>query len=289
MGLVAIRTPGPVATARLAPPGYRVRPGMPVASVGCNNGDAPTARHSQVTSQFRLDKFLGPPNVQVAGQPVEGRSGGGLFSSEGYVIGVCNAADPSDKEGLFAALGSIYAELDQDQMAFVYKSPSGNSSPFPPEGGTTNMGPEAVRPEQFASNPLPPMPERMPGRADMASFNSPAPTAGDCPSFRASENGTVPFGSAGTPARLPPHEQAALDEIHRRLKDGAEVVCVIRPRGKPEAQSEVIMLDRASPDFVKQIAAEGRKPDKPYQTSLELPKKRKILLEWTASRKDNGQ
>ena len=101
---------------------------MPVVSVGCNNGDAPTVRHSQVTS---LDKFHGPPNIQVAGQPVEGRSGGGLFSSEGYVIGVCNAADPSDKEGLFAALASIYAELDRkdaggNDLSFVYKSPSGS-------------------------------------------------------------------------------------------------------------------------------------------------------------------
>ena len=102
VGLVAIRTPGPVAVARLAPADYRVKPGMPVASVGCNNGDPPTVRRSQVNS---LDKFQGPPNLQVAGQPVEGRSGGGLFSSEGYVIGVCNAADPSDREGLFAAPG----------------------------------------------------------------------------------------------------------------------------------------------------------------------------------------
>src|SRR5207248_11561214 len=46
-------------------------------------------------------------NVQVAGQPVVGRSGGGLFSADGMVIGVCNAAEPVDREGLFAALGSI--------------------------------------------------------------------------------------------------------------------------------------------------------------------------------------
>ena len=55
VGLVAIRPPGPVVTARLAPPGYRLERGMPVASVGCNNGDPPTVQHSQVTS---LDKFV---------------------------------------------------------------------------------------------------------------------------------------------------------------------------------------------------------------------------------------
>ncbi|MBU4400050.1 MAG: trypsin-like peptidase domain-containing protein, partial [Planctomycetes bacterium] len=100
VGLVAICPQGTVTTARLAPPDYRIQSGLPVVSVGCNNGQGPTAQHSRVTS---LDKFLGPPNIQVAGQPVEGRSGGGLFSSEGYLIGVCNAADPSDGEGLFAA------------------------------------------------------------------------------------------------------------------------------------------------------------------------------------------
>jgi hypothetical protein len=105
----------------------------------------------------------------------------------------------------------------------------------------------------------------------MASFNDPLPRGGDAS------------------AKLPPHEQAALDEIHRRLKDGAEVVCVIRPRGKPNAQSEVFMLDRASPEFVKQIASEGRRPDKPYETSLDLPKPRRILLEWTAPPRANGQ
>ena len=108
VGLVAIRVSSPVVTAHVAPPGYRIQRGMPVVSVGCNNGNPPSAQRSQVTS---LDKFVGPPSIQVAGQPVEGRSGGGLFSSEGYVVGVCNAADPSDKEGLFAALGSIHAEL----------------------------------------------------------------------------------------------------------------------------------------------------------------------------------
>ncbi len=118
VGLVAIRPAGPVATARLAPPGYRIGKGQAVVNVGCNNGAEPTARHSQVID---LNKFQGPPNIEVSGQPAEGRSGGGLFTSEGYVIGVCNAADPADREGLFVALEAICAQLDQDQLAFVYK------------------------------------------------------------------------------------------------------------------------------------------------------------------------
>ena len=149
------------------------------------------------------------------------------------------------RKGCLPRPDSIYTELDQHQMAFIYKSPSGN-----PDAGKR----ESNNPEQFAATPSPAMPDQMPGTANAAVFNSPASSA------------------AEASARLSSSEQAAMDELHRRLKEGSEVICVIRPRGKPDAQSEVIMLDRASPEFVKQIASEGRKPDKPYQTSLELPK-----------------
>jgi thiol-disulfide isomerase/thioredoxin len=252
VGLVSIRTPGPVAAARLAPPGYRISVGQPVISVGCNNGDQPTARRSQVTS---LDKFLGPPNIQVAGQPVEGRSGGGLFSTEGLALGVCNAADPSDKEGLYAALGSVYAELDRAELSFIYKSPA--------ESPTGTL--PAVATDRLASGELPAMPREMPRGGGLASSGPPL--------------------AAEAPAALAPAEQAALEEIRRKLKDGAEVVCVIRSRNNAGAKSEVIMLDRASPEFLKQLAAESRPRDMPYPTSLEIPKPRKPILEWSANEK----
>jgi thiol-disulfide isomerase/thioredoxin len=264
IGLVAIRTNGPVAAARLAPPEYRLTPGMPTASVGCNHGDPPTVQRSQVN---RLDKFQGPPNIQVAGQPVEGRSGGGLFSSEGYVIGVCNAADPSDHEGLFAAPASIYAELDRAQLAFVYKSPSGSLQDLPP-----------------AVAPIPSVvPTAGPSARDLASLNP-------------STSAVVPASATEPIANLAPHEQAALDEIRRREKEGAEVVIIVRPRNNPGAKSDVFVVEHASQGFVRQLSAEnprltsvretatdGQRPDRRFtnDTSLELPKPRKILLEWT--------
>jgi hypothetical protein len=260
VGLVAIRVSGPVVTAHVAPPGYRIQRGMPVVSVGCNSGNPPSAQHSQVTS---LDKFVGPPTIQVAGQPVEGRSGGGLFSSEGYVIGVCNAADPSDREGLFAALATIHAELDRKNaegkdLAFVYKSPGDNSA-----GSTTTAAPAAL-----AANPVPVMPKQMPGPTDLAALAA-APAA------------------AEEPAKLPPYEQAALDEVRRRRKEeGTEVIFIIRSRDNPNAKSEVFMLDNASPEFIRRLSAEARPAEKPYYptypTSLEVPKPRKKLLEWSA-------
>jgi len=116
VGLLSIRTPGPVTAVTVAPPDYRVTTGDPVISLGCNHGGEPSAHRSRVRS---IDKYDGPANLQVADLPVEGRSGGGLFSVDGQVIGVCNAVDPTDREGFYAALSSIHAELDRLDLSFV--------------------------------------------------------------------------------------------------------------------------------------------------------------------------
>jgi hypothetical protein len=118
VALVAIRPGVPVQVAPVAPKGQPVAKGDQVVTVGCNNGGPATAIYSRVTS---LDKFLGPPNLQVAGLPVQGRSGGGLFNAAGQVIGVCNAADPADNEGLYAALPSIHGQLDKAGLSALYQ------------------------------------------------------------------------------------------------------------------------------------------------------------------------
>jgi thiol-disulfide isomerase/thioredoxin len=300
IGVVAIPVSTPVAVARVAPPRYRISSGMPVMSVGCNNGGFPTVQHSQINS---LNKFVGPPTIQVAGQPVEGRSGGGLFSAEGYIIGVCNAADPSDKEGLFAALGSIYAELDRKDaegrsLSFVYQESGGDCPDFRGHGAEAVVAengtvpftvPAVLNPAALAANRLPAVPQQTPASANpvtLASANEPIanPSPRDCPDFRGhrgdavvGENGTVPF----TASALPPHEQAALDEVQRRVKGGWNVTIVVSSRDNPEARSEVYQLDRATSGFVKQFQADSRPKDNRVETSLELPTPRKTILEWS--------
>jgi hypothetical protein len=211
-------------------------------------------RHSQVTS---LDKYQGPPNLEVAGQPDQGRSGGGLFSSEGYVIGICSAADPSDKEGLFAAPGSIYAELDRINYSFVYKSPSGE-----------------LRTLSVAATPAvppTPMPGPASGTTDLASLNPPSGTP---------SSGVVAATAIEPAVNLAPHEQAALDEIRRREKEGAEVVVIIRPRDNAKGKSDVYLLENASSQFTRQLSVDGQRQTQFNPTSMTLPN-RKVLLEWT--------
>lgn len=246
LGLLKIKIAGPVTTVRVAPAGYQAAPGARVINVGCAHGEPPTARLGRIIA---VDKFLGPPNLQVSGLPVQGRSGGGLVSSDGWLIGVCNAADPLDSAGLYAALPCIQTVLAEAGLASVYGGQ--------PRGAAVDGPLVAVDP--------PPVPKRMPRPSDLTESS----VAAAAPSGRQ---------AAPVPAdRLQPlsgQEQAALQEILARTAGGDEVVCIIRSRSNPQAPSEILVLDHVSAAFLKQLAAAARADTQASEhlTSLELPR-----------------
>ncbi|MGD9723885.1 MAG: trypsin-like peptidase domain-containing protein [Pirellulales bacterium] len=239
VALVSIRPGVPVQVAPVAPRGQRIERGDKVITVGCNNGGPPTAIYSQLTS---LNKFVGAPNLQVAGMPVEGRSGGGLFTADGLVIGVCNAADPADNEGLYAALDSIQGQLDRAGLMAVYAARPAPSELSPP-----------------VSN-VPAMAQTMP-EAALAAAHTVTNTAREL------------AATGATQVAITPAENAMLSELRNR-HEGAEVICIIRSLNDPNARSEVIHLDRASPGFLKQLAADHQAQASQHLTSLEVPRQR---------------
>lgn len=237
VGLLSFRPGVSVNVARVAPPGYRAQANDSVVSIGCNHGETATARVSRVTM---IDKFLGPPNLQVAGAPVQGRSGGGLFNKDGLVIGVCNAADPEDNEGLFAALPSIQAELNQFGLAKF-----------------------CLPTEPLAVAPPPPMSNRMPPIGHADAHASTVPTSGLAPSNTVAAN-------VAAPPSFTQAEQALAAELGH-LAAGAEVICVIRGHADPRAKSKVVTLDHASPEFLQQLLADQRRQEARVPTSYEVP------------------
>ena len=234
LALVSIFTDRQIEPVRVGGAGHSTQPGESVVTVGCDGGDDPTIHHSRITA---VDKYLGPANVQVAGQPVQGRSGGGLFACDGTLIGVCNAADPADNEGLFAALPTIHEQLDEAGLAFVYRS-------VYPSGGAGDVA-------SVPSGPvLPSMPAEMPpvsfDRRDRADALPTAATALTNVPNPAGTNGSVP-------QKLSPGEQALIDHVWRH--DGeAEVICIVRPRGAAQAPSDVFVLQGTGREFVEQLS-----------------------------------
>jgi hypothetical protein len=111
--------PGPGAvSAPVAPTGLTVNKQDPAFSIGCDKGADPTIRETKITN---LNRYVGPPNIEAHGEPTIGRSGGGLFNREGYLIGVCNCADAQDNEGIYAAIASIHWQLEKIGMAELFQ------------------------------------------------------------------------------------------------------------------------------------------------------------------------
>ncbi|MBM4020845.1 MAG: hypothetical protein FJ284_01105 [Planctomycetes bacterium] len=249
LALVSIFTDATIEAVRVGSPDRRVQPGEPVVTVGCNGGADPTIHHSRITA---VDKYLGPANVQVAGQPVQGRSGGGLFAIDGTLIGTCNAADPADNEGLFAALPAIQEQLEEAGLGFVYRN-------VYPSGGLDGL---AVG----GSGHVPAMPDEMPrvsfdrrDRADALPTASSGQGAAATPTPATTAADPRPAHAAAVVDQPPlsPGEQALLDHVRRH--DGkAEVICIVRPHDAVGNASEVFVLNDAGGDFVDHLARAHR-------------------------------
>ena len=166
-----------------------------------------------------------PANIEVAGQPVIGRSGGGLFAADGQLIGVCNLADPKDNEGIYAALTVLQQNLDRAGLSQVYQ----RSAPQLAEGRTTPR-PKA---DTLAVREPPAMPDRMPR-----------------PALDDRRPGRQP--SAATSAPLP------LTPVAAALADDTEVICIVRSRSNPSARSEVLVVDRPARDLLDRLTRDSQ-------------------------------
>ncbi|GIW96283.1 MAG: thioredoxin [Pirellulaceae bacterium] len=134
MALLVIKPGVPLEPVSLGDPST-ITAGQPVFSLGCDRGGPVRLVRSRINS---VDRYVGQTRylhtIQVAGDPVDGRSGGGLFDSAGRLIGVCYAADPSDvEEGLYMGVRTIQEFLDEAGLGFVYRKESAE----PAERATT--------------------------------------------------------------------------------------------------------------------------------------------------------
>jgi len=244
LALVTITPPGPVRAAPIAPENYRIQPSQQTWSVGCDHGGNPTIQTHQIVSVDKFgtsrEKRVQFHYVQVSGAPVSGRSGGGLFSAEGYLIGVCNAGDPVVNDGHFVPPHMIRRVLYERNLAFVYENPS--------LGEPLRQAPPLMPPTTVAAlAPLVPIApvEALPNVSPMAVASTPLPIV--------AENRSV----------MSREEQATLDEIERRRQDGDEVIVIFRSRKNPEIPSDVIVMNGASDRFLDALVHNPTQPSPP--------------------------
>ncbi|MDE2508108.1 MAG: trypsin-like peptidase domain-containing protein [Planctomycetota bacterium] len=133
VGLIRIRPGRRLAASPVVPPRWRPQAGMDkLIAVGCPEGKDATAWSTRIINpKMRGIQVGSKPNqsyeaIECETAPIQGRSGGGLYTPDGYVAGVCDFAEPRGNHGLYASPTSIYAILDRNKLTMVYNpSPRG--------------------------------------------------------------------------------------------------------------------------------------------------------------------
>lgn len=118
IGLITISLPVAIAPVEILPRQEAVNTGQSVFSFGCDHGQDPSLREASVT---HVNRYLGAANVEISGAPAVGRSGGGLFDRRGRLIGVCNAANEPENEGIYAGPDVFYRQLTKLNLQHLFE------------------------------------------------------------------------------------------------------------------------------------------------------------------------
>lgn len=92
---------------------------MEMTTAGHSEGGSVTAWRTRITDPDRRNFLVGKPDyeaIECQYAPKQGRSGGGLFTNDGYLAGVCNFAEPVGNQGIYASPRSIYVFLDRNGL-----------------------------------------------------------------------------------------------------------------------------------------------------------------------------
>ncbi|MFI5456125.1 MAG: thioredoxin domain-containing protein [Isosphaerales bacterium] len=123
VGLIRIHPGRRLPASRVVPAHWQPQARMKVLTVGCPEGADATVWHTVIKRPRILNFLSGNPSyeaVECDVAPKQGRSGGGLFTIDGYIAGVCNFAEPQGDHGLYATPRSIYTLLDRNNMMALY-------------------------------------------------------------------------------------------------------------------------------------------------------------------------
>ena len=206
-----------------------------VQSIGCSGGDDPTREDQLLTA---LNKYDGPDNIECSTMPQQGRSGGGLFLGN-ELIGVCIAADPREKRGIYAAMKPIALLLDKVGLGHLAPLPLAVEGTLAKTNTPAAAASAESRTAAATASPF--------GRGlatDRASATVTA--ADDITRFLASELGAA--GSGLTEPAVAPQDY-----------EGAEIICIVRSK-TPGLPSRVVIVNQASGRFVGDLLHESQTP-----------------------------
>lgn len=244
IALVVIRTQGePLTAVEVASKKTDVQRGVTAFSIGCDHGEDPTIRHTKIKNRASYD---GAIKYDIYGRPVDGRSGGGLFTDDGRIIGVCNAAVVDIDEGIYTALDTIHWQLAKVQLDHLFDPDQAlaiaEPSPAAPAIPNVSASLAADTPSTRAPAQFPRSPDRLGQRS----------------------------GGATTLASLKGDRSASTAEFGSGISD-KEVLIIVRSRDNA-SQSKMISIDDPSDRLVSYL--ENLSPEQQEVREIEIARHR---------------
>jgi thiol-disulfide isomerase/thioredoxin len=121
VGLIRIRPGRRLPASRVVPPSWAPRPQMKMTTGGCSEGhDATAWTTSVIKGGVKLFNNSVYEAIECQHAPKQGRSGGGLYTEDYYVAGVCDFAEPRGNHGFYATPRSIYSILNRNKLTALY-------------------------------------------------------------------------------------------------------------------------------------------------------------------------
>lgn len=122
VGLIRIRPGRKLAASPVVAPDWKPQPRLKMVTVGCSEGHDATAWTTEILNpRSGMGIHPGYEAIECHHAPKQGRSGGGLYTTDGYLAGVCDFAEPAGNRGLYATPRSIYQLLDRNLLTALYK------------------------------------------------------------------------------------------------------------------------------------------------------------------------
>ncbi|MEZ6057187.1 MAG: thioredoxin domain-containing protein [Planctomycetaceae bacterium] len=261
IGVIEIPSADVLPTVRIASVQSLPRARDRVQSIGCDGGALPTALPIEVTS---IDRYEGASTIECTGVPVQGRSGGGLFNLDGELIGVCFAADPVGKLGIYTGLTVVHDTLRQNGMARLFELPANATLPgeslaggaAAPDVSSLFSGESLRRPSE-----LPASGRDAGSRVDPASIQAiydekrigESLLTDDDRAYRESRELSTRTTSG---ENSPPRATGNLDALGGNAEE-AEIVLIVRPKNQPESASRVVIINQASPKLLSYLRGDA--------------------------------
>ena len=236
--------------------------GQELVSFGCDLGNPPTRLDMKLVA---INRYLGPGNLVCTTDPVSGRSGGGLYSQSGELVGVCSCAEREKSEGLYVAWSAIVSLLKELKLENLLQGTAETSDEgeaftlnegFPDNEESPSDKPLVdATPAPESSLPMPAQPD-----ADGLEFDPLAdnPEVADADKAPTNDPGSPSVTGKELPSGKPanPADTAA---------KGPEITVIIDEK-TPGSQKKVIVIPRASQWLLEMLTGEnpGDKPVASY-------------------------